>query len=188
MSTPSSGECSAISRTLTIDHIDLFPTLIWQSRLSGLAPIFPGWIDALARQPDGGVLDRPAFAELHAALRACCQHVFGQMGQQGRGFRLESRAALHVRGDFDFPHLNPGVLLSGIFYLQVPEGSGSLVFRDPRPSLQHSPFKGGGANAHADLRLTPEAGLAVLFPNWLEHHAEPHGGGAARIAIHFNAV
>jgi uncharacterized protein (TIGR02466 family) len=187
MSTPSSGASSAIDRTLSIDHVDLFATLVWQSRLTGLAPLFPGWIEA-AKTADKAVLNHPAFAELHGALRACCQYAFAQMGQQGRSFTLESWVNLHERGGFNRLHQHDGKLLSGVFYLQAPAGSGRLTFRDPRPGVLNSPFKGGGSNAHSDIQLTPEAGLAVLFPHWLDHYVEPHDSDTPRIAISFNAL
>lgn len=189
MSTPSSAVSSAIDRTLSIDHVDLFATLVWQSRLTSLAPLFPGWIEAAkAARADQAVLNRPVFTELHGALRACCQHALTQMGQQGRGFSLESWVNLHERGGFNRVHLHEGRLLSGVFYLQAPEGSGRLTFRDPRPGVLHSPFKGGGSNAHSDIQLMPEAGLAVLFPHWLDHYVEPHDSDTPRIAISFNAL
>lgn len=179
MSTPSSGASSAIDRTLSIDPVDLFPTLIWQARLDGLAPLFPRWIEA-ARA--GAGLNQPIFNELHGALRACCQYAFGQMGQQGRSFALSSSAEIHGRGGFSFPKLQTDALLAGIFFLQAPAGSGALVFRDPRPGVLHSPLIAG-----SDARVTPEAGLVLVFPHWLEHYAEPHGGDLPRIALSFSA-
>ena len=180
MSTPSSGASSAIDRTLEIDHVDLFPTLIWQARLDGLAPLFPGWIEA-ARA--GTALTQPVFNELHGALRACCQYAFGQMGQQGRNFILRSSFEIHGRGGFTFPRVEHNVLLSGMFFLQAPQGSGSLVFRDPRPGMLHSPL-----TPQNDVRMQPEVGLVIVFPHWLEHYAEPHGSDTPRIALSFKAL
>jgi uncharacterized protein (TIGR02466 family) len=179
MSTPSSGASSAIDRTLSIDHVDLFPTLIWQARLSGLAPLFPRWIEA-ARA--GTTLSQPVYNELHGALRACCQYAFAQMGQQGRNFTLGSSVEIQDKGGFTFPKVQTESLLSGLFFLQAPPGSGAQIFRDPRPGVLHSPLTAG-----KDFRVTPEAGLVLLFPPWLEHYAEPHGSDMARIALSFNA-
>lgn len=178
MSTPSSGASSAIDRTLSIDHVDLFPTLVWQARLSGLAPAFPGWAEAARSAAD---LNPPIFNELHGALRACCQHAFGQMGQQGRSFTLHSSFEIQNRGGFTFPKVQDG-LLSGICFLQAPLGSGAQVFRDPRPGVLHSPF-----TPEKDARLKPETGLVVLFPHWLETYAEPHGSDTPRVAVSFSA-
>jgi uncharacterized protein (TIGR02466 family) len=103
-------------------------------------------------------------------------------------YRLESWVNIHDRGGFNFLHMHDGCLLSGAFYLQVPPGSGSLVFRDPRPGVIGSPFKGSGANGHSDVQLAPEAGLVVLFPNWLDHYVEPHENDIPRISLSFNAL
>jgi uncharacterized protein (TIGR02466 family) len=206
MSTPSSAVSSAIDRTLAIDSVDLFPTLVWQSRLTSLAPLFCGWIEAVQaarvaspeqagrsnrmgwNSAEKAILNRPVFAELHRALNACCRYVFGQMGQQGRSFTLESSINIHDRGGFNFLHQHDGTLLSGVFYLQTPDGSGRLTFRDPRPGVLHSPFKGSGANTHNEIQLVPEAGLVALFPHWLDHYVEPHDSDIPRIAISFNAL
>jgi hypothetical protein len=36
--------------------------------------------------------------------------------------------------------------------------------------------------------VAPEAGLVVLFPNWLDHYVEPHENDISRIALSFNAL
>jgi uncharacterized protein (TIGR02466 family) len=79
-------------------------------------------------------------------------------------------------------------LLSGVFYLNVPAGSGPLMFRDPRPGVLHSPFTGEGPNALKMVSLPPSAGLLVLFPHWLEHWVEQHDNDEPRISIALNAA
>ena len=193
-------------RVLSVEPVHLFPTRIWQARLKNLAPHFPAWIEAVeamrAAQPapagrsnrqgwnsdDKAVFDRPVFAELHGAIRACCDFALRQMGVAQPNYRLESWINIHDRGGFNFLHMHDGCLLSGAFYLQVPEGSGCLTFRDPRPGVLGSPFKGSGANCHSDVQVAPEAGLVVLFPNWLDHYVEPHENDVPRISLSFNAL
>ena len=196
----------ARDRTLSVEAAALFPTRIWQARLTGLAPRFSNWVAAVqaaraaSPEPAGrsnrlgwnsaekNILDRPVFADLKAAIRASAEYALRQMGQSQPAFELESWINIHDRGGFNFLHIHDGCLLSGAFYLQVPEGSGSLVFRDPRPGVLNSPFKGPHANGHQDIQLKPEAGLVVLFPNWLDHYVEPHGNDQPRISISFNAL
>ena len=36
--------------------------------------------------------------------------------------------------------------------------------------------------------MSPDAGLLVLFPSWMEHFVEPHDNDEPRISISFNAV
>ena len=193
-------------RSLSVEPVNLFPTRIWQSRLKNLAPHFPAWIAAVeamrAAQPvaagrsnrqgwnsaEKTLFDQPAFAELHAAIRACCDFALRQMGVAQPDYRLESWVNIHDRGGFNFLHIHEGCLLSGVFYLQVPAGSGCLMLRDPRPGVVSSPLKGNGPNAHSDIQLRPETGLMVLFPSWLEHFVEPHESDIPRISISFNAL
>ena len=190
----------------TVQRHNLFSTVIWQVRLPALASEFAAWashINALraeSPQPagrtnrggwnssDNAVLQQPAFASLNAAVRAHCQIAFSEMGREDAPFELQSWINMHDRGGFNFLHMHDGTLLSGCFYLQVPEGSGNLVFRDPRPGVLHSFSKGSGANACKDVQLRPEAGLLVLFPHWLEHYVEPHDSDVPRIVIAFNAL
>lgn len=188
-----------------MNSYDVFPTRIWQAHLESLRPRFAqwvSWVDAMrAARPssagrtnrngwnseDMAVLEQPALAELHREIQQSCAQALAEMGQSERRFTLQSWINLHERGGFNFLHLHEGSLLSGSFYLQVPRGSGALVFRDPRPGVIHGLIKGGVPNGHADIQLQPSPGLLVLFPCWLEHYVEPHEDDAPRICIAFNA-
>lgn len=185
---------------------DLFATRIWQAQLEPFEPYLAGWVrDVLAlraaspepagrtvragwNSKDMSVLEQPAFAALRQAIRAACATALTEMGREQSPFGLQSWINLHDRGGFNFLHMHEGSLLSGSFYLQVPEGSGDFVFRDPRPGVLHGFVKGAVVNGHSDIHLTPSAGLLVLFPCWMEHYVEPHEDDEPRITIAFNAV
>src|ERR1700722_5000340 len=189
-----------------LQYFDLFPTRIWQAHLVTLAPHLERWakaslgMRAASPKPAGRtnrqgwnseemtVLERPEFAALKQAIHAACASALSEMGQSTIKFFLQSWVNLHDRGGFNFLHLHEGALLSGSFYISVPSGSGQFVFRDPRPGVIHGYVKGGVPNGHADIHLTPSAGLLVLFPCWMEHYVEPHDSDEPRIAIGFNAV
>ena len=203
---PASGPAAPNGTGETAAAFDLFATRIWQVRLRRLAPRFAEWALALtamrAASPEpagrtnrGGwnseghdLLEQPVFADLREAALAHCRHALAAMGAGDLAFELKAWANIHDRGGFNFLHLHDGCLLSGTFYLQVPDGSGALVFRDPRPGVLNGFAKGSGANACKDVHLRPEAGLMVLFPHWLEHYVDVHASDAPRIAIPFNAV
>jgi uncharacterized protein (TIGR02466 family) len=189
----------------SLQSFDLFPSRIWQAHLPGLAPQLAGWIQLVvamrAASPapagrtvrqgwnstDMAVLERPEFRALNQEIRAACTSALREMGQEKIAFSLQSWVNMHDRGGFNFLHMHEGSLLSGTFYISVPEGSGQFVFRDPRPGVLTGSIKGGVPNGHADVHLTPSAGLMVLFPCWMEHYVEPHESDAPRIAIGFNA-
>lgn len=202
------GKAAAASPAIapTLRSFDLFPTRIWQAGLPALAPHLPTWITAVeamrAAHPraagrtnrqgwnseDMAVLEQPAFAPLQQAIRTGCISALHEMGVRELPFELQSWINLHDRGGFNFLHVHEGCLLSGCFYLNVPSGSGKLVFRDPRPGVIHGYVKGAVPNGYSDIRLTPENGLLVLFPCWMEHFVEPHDSDEPRISISFNAV
>ena len=189
-----------------LESYDLFPTRIWQTHLTALAPQLELWVKIVlamraahvkpagrtVRQgwnsEDMAVLERPDFVALKYAVRAACAGALGEMGVGNAAFRLQSWINLHDRGGFNFLHMHEGSLLSGGFYLKVPPGSGQFVFRDPRPGVILSSIKGGVPNGHGDVHVTPSAGLLVLFPCWMEHYVEPHEGDEPRITIAFNAI
>ncbi|HSY94236.1 MAG TPA: TIGR02466 family protein [Steroidobacteraceae bacterium] len=189
-----------------LQSFDIFPTRIWQAHLRALAPQLEPWVKMVlamrAAHPepagrtvrqgwnseDMAVLEGPDFAALKNAVRAACAGALGEMGVGKAAFRLQSWVNMHDRGGFNFLHMHEGSLLSGGFYLQVPAGSGQFVFRDPRPGVILGSVKGGVPNGHADVHLTPSAGLLVLFPCWMDHYVEPHDSDEPRITIAFNAL
>lgn len=197
---------STADRPTPAEAFDLFPTRIWQARLRELASQVPAWIQAVetlrAQAPapagrtnrngwnstDQKVLDTPVFAALREVIERQCRYALTQMGEAEPRFGLQSWINIHDRGGFNFLHMHDGCRLSGCFYLQVPEGSGDLVFRDPRPGVLNGFAKGAGANACKDVHLRPDAGLLVMFPHWLEHYVEVHASDTCRITIAFNAI
>jgi len=86
-------------------------------------------------------------------------------------------------GDYNKPHIHPGVVWSGVFYVDLggccaaePRDNGNIEFLDPR-----------GGNLHGAKRvIRPEAGFALIFPSWLCHYVNPFRGDGARISIAFN--
>lgn len=197
------GDAAATSK---LESYDLFPTRIWQAHPPVANAQMRAWVnDVLAlraaspkpagrtnrqgwNSEDMAVLERPVFAPLRQSIRAACAEALREMGQGGVAFELQSWVNLHDRGGFNFSHVHEGSLLSGSFYLQVPRGSGKFVFRDPRPGVLHGYVKGAVANGYSDIHLTPDTGLLVLFPCWMEHYVEPHDSDEPRIVIAFNAV
>jgi uncharacterized protein (TIGR02466 family) len=187
-----------------LQPFDLFPTRIWQAHPPVTAHL-EQWVTAVlamrAASPkpagrtnrmgwnseDMAVLEQPVFASLQQAVRAACTKALLEMGVRDIAFHLQSWINMHDRGGFNFLHVHEGSLLSGSFYLKVPPGSGKFAFRDPRPGVIHGYVKGAVPNGYGDIKLTPDAGLLVLFPCWMEHFVEPHNSDEPRICLAFNA-
>lgn len=186
--------------------VDLFPTRLWVFDLPELLPLHAGWIDAIQRwreaQPtaagrsnrhgwnsDKTVFAQALFAPLRDAANQAFSHAFGQMAlHRDLSFGLEAWVNLHDPGGFNTLHLHPNVLLSGCYYLQVPDGAGPLVFRDPRPGPLLVAFQGDGPHCKVSQACSPKPGQLLVFPNWLDHRVEPNDGDMARIAVAMNAL
>lgn len=190
---------------LSLSHQDLFPTRIWQVDFGFLSRHFAAWEAAIAelRRQDTKawgsnrhgwnspktILQNDLFAPLSKAIHACMAGAFRDMGglPTGVSFGLSGWANVLDRGGFNTLHLHQNVLLSGCFYLTVPEGASPIVFRDPRAGTLLSPFRQKGVNVYSEATVQPRAGLLVIFPNWLEHRVEPHEADVSRISIAVNA-
>ena len=91
-------------------------------------------------------------------------------------------------------HVHPTSVLSGVFYLQVPEGAGNIVFKDPRPQALMSAFHSRAfakASSHFNpvVKVAPSRGQLLLFPSWLEHSVDPGiNSSDLRISMPFNVT
>ena len=73
--------------------------------------------------------------QLDAMVRAAAKEYFESIGKN-EGCKYVRQAHIHVewhsRECVYMSHVHKGSLLSGVFYSQAPEGSGDIVFEDPR--------------------------------------------------------
>jgi len=81
-------------------------------------------------------------------------------------------------GDSNNVHKHAGSLISGVYYVRVPNlpssrgAGGSLKFRDPRPQTSiYDDLEWLGLGA--EVQVPPTEGLMLLWPSWLEHFVEP---------------
>jgi hypothetical protein len=80
------------------------------------------------------------------------------------------------------------VLLSGCYYLKVPDRAGPIVFKEPRPGPNLAGLVGQGVNCMGDVKLKPKEGQLIIFPNWLEHYVEINESEDQRASIAMNAL
>ena len=88
-------------------------------------------------------------------------------------------------------HLHTNAVLSGTYYVEVPEGSGALVFEDPRHAMLMAapPRKAAAPRAmQTYVSIEPEAGALILWESWLRHEVALNRANAARISVSFNMV
>ena len=93
--------------------------------------------------------------------------------------------------DYNLTHTHGKTEWSFVYYVKVPEKSGNLVLVDPRVRRLNSVVNGFIENhdnpfTHDIFIATPEEGLLILFPGWLEHYVQYNSSKQPRISISGN--
>jgi uncharacterized protein (TIGR02466 family) len=113
-------------------------------------------------------------------------------------WRVNSWANVNRQGHGNQFHTHPGALWSASYYVDDggiaadPSLGGEFEIQDPRgvAPVMYAPyltFPGpDGAALGEAQRLTPQAGMLVVFPSWLSHGVRPYRGTRERISIAIN--
>lgn len=94
---------------------------------------------------------------------------------------------VHPPGGYTDEHRHHSVLISCVFYLDVPEGSGDFLVRDPLEIYKlNLPVK----NTYWDTELWKSVNVKtndlLLFPGWLQHKTERNNSNNNRYVITWN--
>jgi uncharacterized protein (TIGR02466 family) len=92
-------------------------------------------------------------------------------------------------GGYHSGHIHPHSLISGALYVEVPAGSGSIRFEDPRlPLMMAAPPR--QQDAPEELlpfaTIEPRPGLLLMWESWLRHEVLSGTGRGERLSISFN--
>jgi len=88
-------------------------------------------------------------------------------------------------------HLHTNAVLSGTYYVKVPEGSGPIVFEDPRHAMMMAaPPRRSKAPRELQTYIseTPAEGTLLLWESWLRHEVPLNRAEGHRISVSFNYV
>ena len=84
-------------------------------------------------QTDQRLHTLPAFAELTACIEKAARGALDFMKVDYSRFEITACwANINPQGSLNSSHSHPNNYLSGVYYVRVPEGSGTIVFEDPR--------------------------------------------------------
>ncbi len=86
-------------------------------------------------------------------------------------------------------HIHPRSVVSGTFYVEVPEGASALKLEDPRLTLMMAaPPRRARARAgnRSFVTIAPKAGMVLLWESWLRHEVPFNRSRKERISISFN--
>jgi len=103
-------------------------------------------------------------------------------------FSTQIFASEMLEGDKHGPHTHPNSILSGVFYLQAPEGSSKILFNDPKPYRKYIDLEVENNTLHNyhQVFFNAEKGLLVLWQSWIEHEVPENKSQEGRITLVFN--
>lgn len=131
----------------------------------------------------------PVFADL-ARLLARHAAAFAKDLAWGVKPKLDSLwVNLLKGGGHHSAHLHPHSIMSGTFYVEVPEGSGGIRFEDPRLAMMMAaPTRLPDAPEPLQPFVTahPAPGQLLLWESWLRHEVLPGTGKGERLSVSFN--
>ena len=86
-------------------------------------------------------------------------------------------------------HTHPNSVLSGIIYLQVPEGSSPIIFYDPKGRMKYivrETVFPTDSNLN-QIHIQPKKGMILMWESWLEHSVPKNNNTKeGRITLVFN--
>jgi uncharacterized protein (TIGR02466 family) len=126
----------------------------------------------------------PAFADLARILtRHAVEFARAASFDRARKPKLDSlwvnllKSSGHHSG-----HIHPHSIISGALYIEVPKGSGSIRFEDPRlPLMMAAPPR-----PESFATVEPRPGLLLMWESWLRHEVLAGTGKGERLSISFN--
>ena len=108
----------------------------------------------------------------------------------GRKLKLDSLwVNILPEGGFHAAHIHPNSVISGTFYVAVPEGAAAIRFEDPRHQMMMAapPRKTkADISNRAFVSIAPETGTLLLWESFLRHDVPMNRAADDRISVSFN--
>jgi len=93
-----------------------------------------------------------------------------------------------IEHQFQEFHTHANHIISAVYYLKTPEGSGDIVFRDPKPTDMY-PIKNITEQNDLTFGATsykPDENSLIIFRSYLPHMVKPGKNKTGRISVAFN--
>ncbi len=134
----------------------------------------------------------PEFAALKDQLDAAAARFAEELHWDMNGFALQLDAFwvnMLGEGGSHSGHIHPGSVISGTYYVSLPEGAGQLKLEDPRLARMMAapqPLDDAPETARRFVYLQPQEAHAFFWESWLRHEVMPNRGEEVRISVSFN--
>ncbi len=108
----------------------------------------------------------------------------------GRRLRLDNLwINILQSGGVHGSHIHPHSVISGTYYVKVPDGASAIKFEDPRLGYMMAapPRKARAARENRPfITLDPKPGMVALWESWLRHEVPMNRADDERISVSFN--
>lgn len=98
----------------------------------------------------------------------------------------ESWINFSEKGMYQEFHLHPESDISGVFYVDVPDNSGSIQFSTPSSAHSYHHLTHRSKFLRPNIMYPSVEGRIILFPSYLEHMVMINQSDSERISIAFN--
>jgi len=88
-------------------------------------------------------------------------------------------------------HIHTNSVISGTYYVAVPQGAGPIVFEDPRLAMMMAAPQRKSTSPReqrSHIHETPAQGTVLLWESWLRHEVPVNRAEGLRISVSFNYV
>jgi uncharacterized protein (TIGR02466 family) len=186
---------------------DIFPTPLWivdllpdaaaamnaelKRQIYGLTEPLPPIPVGGTWQTDPVLHKRPEFVEFCKLVNQTAKAALDFLKVTHAGFEITGCwANINPQGGLNSPHSHPNNVLSGVYYVSLPNGAGKIQFHDPRPQAAMIMPRMTQWNKYVGNQIEVETkeGRFVVFPAWLEHSVPVNRDKDHRISISFNIM
>ena len=135
-------------------------------------------------QSRADLYDEPALEDLKKQIYNVCKSIFPSMKKEM--YFKQMWAGVNKKGDYNIIHQHGNYMMSGGYYLQVPENSGRIQFRDPRPSAVSNWVATYVERRGEWENYTPKEIYLMICHAFLYHQVEQSKSDKDRIMISFD--
>ena len=142
-------------------------------------------------QTDPILQDLEDFADLMKLIRNAAKSALDFLEIEYADYVITSCwANINPTGGKNSTHTHPNNYLSGVYYVSIPEGAATIVFRDPRAQASPimPPIKNRNQYNGNNVNVPVKEGRLILFPAWLSHEVPVNQTEYDRVSISFNIM